>query len=596
MDCNLCEKPYNLTDKLPFILSDCGHSLCSNCLKNLKNTINSSFKCPFDNLLYEKKSVFKNNLFLIQRIKEQNRNEVDSKTNCQKHSRVFEIFCVDCDEEVCSDCVLFDDHKEHKYEQMKKRKTLQNIFEKKNELRTKIENVKKIFQGSFDVISKRIEDFEQDQKKILITRFNHIKQFFVKLESDNLDKLKLITKTLFSNLEDYRIKIETLEENINCKDASLFSSQNLNLIENEVKVFEESLNDFDENYFAKNLKFEMKFDPLFEEKFITFCEIIYSIKNFAKNEKSSTTLEKDSQEEKLLLYESLQDLIKTSNESKKQNPRNFDNYIKTPHKNNPPNTNNFFFEKEFNTPLAKKLDYHQNLDSSFQKNKNARLNKTNQKSCTSLLNIKNQTITPNILKTKNFESQKDINPFNNKINTRSTSKVASRKKSFIVNSTVSLLKHNDVSCNKENDKSENNNNPTQNTKHCHFQNIFENIEKKNLVTLNLSNLDINDKLLVSISSKIKKLKTLKTIKMERNSITDIGLKYLLKNIKENQVEFIFLNENNLKETAIDYLISFRKYNQYLKAVYMEKNHININESIVKTKIELLESKKLMLII
>ena len=56
--------------------------------------------------------------------------------------------------------------------------------------------------------------------------------------------------------------------------------------------------------------------------------------------------------------------------------------------------------------------------------------------------------------------------------------------------------------------------------------------------------------------------------MNNNNLTDDGMKYLLKSIKKLKVEYLYLSNNNLDETSLDYLISFRKYNKSLKTVFM----------------------------
>ena len=46
-------------------------------------------------------------------------------------------------------------------------------------------------------------------------------------------------------------------------------------------------------------------------------------------------------------------------------------------------------------------------------------------------------------------------------------------------------------------------------------------------------MDIDDKTIEILSSKFKKLRNVKTIKLDNNQITELGLKTILKNIKEN---------------------------------------------------------------
>lgn len=77
-----------------------------------------------------------------------------------------------------------------------------------------------------------------------------------------------------------------------------------------------------------------------------------------------------------------------------------------------------------------------------------------------------------------------------------------------------------------------------------------------------------------IASRIKTLDKIKTIKLNYNKLTELGIKYLLKSIKNLNVEFLFMTHNNLDDTCIDYLISFKKYNKKLKAVYITNNPLS----------------------
>lgn len=594
MNCNHCKNAYNLNTRLPIILPDCGHSLCSGCLNNLQSTSKPIIKCPFDNLIYQKNTQFKNNLFFIQKLKENNFFK-EKKENCKFHERIKELFCLDCNCDVCSDCILFDNHKDHKYEQIKK---LKHRNEKKNleEIQGKLNNLKENFERILPTLNSKIDEYEKKQYILITEKFDNLKTNLIKIEKSKLDYLKNVFEKYQNNLKNYNDSLDNFGQKINSGKIEI------HLLQRGIKDLEEKSDDLNFEKIINKSSFEIIFQNNILEN---FCKIKTNFNETIKDQKSSsTTLEQKSPEEKLLLFESLQELIKNSDESKKYSKKSskdkIESNIQTPNKLKP-KKKRFFYEKEFNTPLSKKLHY-KNIDSSLKK-KNQRMNRTAQKSCTSLLNIRNTNFRPKILKSKILKSKKELNPFSSTINDdlkRSKSKIHIRKKSFIASPNPSPHKFKSVKqtsiflCNKENDKNYEKNKSI--PKKINFQSIFENIERKNLVTLNLTNLKITDKILVSLSSKIKKLKSLKTIKIERNKITDIGLKYLLKNIKENQVEFIFLNENKLKESAIDYLISFRKYNQFLKAVYMEKSLINTNNHIVQSKVRLLESKKLMLIL
>ncbi len=114
--------------------------------------------------------------------------------------------------------------------------------------------------------------------------------------------------------------------------------------------------------------------------------------------------------------------------------------------------------------------------------------------------------------------------------------------------------------------------------------------------LDLCEMSINDKNMEVVSKAIAKIPKLKTIKLNGNSISEIGLKYLLKNVKEGVIEYLFINNNQLKDTALDYLISFRKYTTKLKAVYMSNNPLNKSSRRLSIKIRLLEENNIIVVV
>ena len=84
--------------------------------------------------------------------------------------------------------------------------------------------------------------------------------------------------------------------------------------------------------------------------------------------------------------------------------------------------------------------------------------------------------------------------------------------------------------------------------------------------------------------------------MNHNRISDTGIKYLLKSIKHLNIEFIFITHNHLEDIALDYFISFRKYNKKLKAIYMTNNLMKIKNSKINTKIKILKYHKISLVL
>lgn len=85
---------------------------------------------------------------------------------------------------------------------------------------------------------------------------------------------------------------------------------------------------------------------------------------------------------------------------------------------------------------------------------------------------------------------------------------------------------------------------------------------------------------------------LEELKLNKNQISDCGLKLLLKQLKKQKIEKLDLRNNSLKEPSLDYLISFSKYNKHLKEVKLQNNQICFEKSQVQSKINFLKKKKI----
>ena len=122
--------------------------------------------------------------------------------------------------------------------------------------------------------------------------------------------------------------------------------------------------------------------------------------------------------------------------------------------------------------------------------------------------------------------------------------------------------------------------------------IIDNQLRMKSETLDLSNLGLNDKSIEKIIKKFGSIKGIRTLKLGGNNLTEVSMKGILKEIKDLKVEFIFLTDNSFKETVLDYFISFRKYNQYIKAVYLGNNPFDANSVTLKKKLRVLEEKSI----
>lgn len=72
--CNYCEEEFDLANRLPFLIKQCGHSICSKCLSSLKKK-GKSLICIEDDLEYEIQQTenFIQNFSLIQIIQNANK-------------------------------------------------------------------------------------------------------------------------------------------------------------------------------------------------------------------------------------------------------------------------------------------------------------------------------------------------------------------------------------------------------------------------------------------------------------------------------------------------------------------------------------------
>ena len=112
MNCSSCNSPFDLEKRTPKLLPHCGHSLCTDCILTFKNH-KESFECPQDKLSYSSNVTFNDNLFLIEQLQKQLKSK---ERQCHLHRKENDLYCQDCKTVICSNCVLFGNHKNHSYE------------------------------------------------------------------------------------------------------------------------------------------------------------------------------------------------------------------------------------------------------------------------------------------------------------------------------------------------------------------------------------------------------------------------------------------------------------------------------------------------
>ena len=126
MDCPKCNREYCEPDRLPRILTQCGHTICQVCLSSTFS--GSEVICQQCQRVTQTNSVaaLPVNIALM-RLKQK-----DAQTDiCEKHSKQMEAYCASDQELLCVSCILEDGHKRHDITAIskaasKQRETLRN--------------------------------------------------------------------------------------------------------------------------------------------------------------------------------------------------------------------------------------------------------------------------------------------------------------------------------------------------------------------------------------------------------------------------------------------------------------------------------------
>lgn len=277
--CPLCNKQYNLEIKIPRLFPNCGHTFCSECIITIIEKDKYDIYCPEDGIKcdFYKERLGVNSFplnFALQKlikksitkpIKEKPKPKInyDNRNNsrisdfsgvnyCMEHQKIAELICQKEKVIICTDCVLFGDHKSHIY---------LKIIEFKKESKNKILELEK----NFDKLKKQ-EDFElvksyEKQKKFLTNKVSETKEFLIanikEKFSTIIEELKNREKDLTENLDSefYRFN-----------DTIKFLTSNSQKISKKQLKFEKNLKELKIQISQKNPNFELLLEKLHSEK------------------------------------------------------------------------------------------------------------------------------------------------------------------------------------------------------------------------------------------------------------------------------------------------------------------------------------------
>ena len=584
MNCNQCEKCFNTHTRTPKLLPSCGHTICSSCLDKLSATTYDTFKCPFDNISYPKTQTFNDNLYVLSLLKSDttvDKEIEEAEVLCRVHQRPEDIFCYNCKMEICSDCILFGEHRNHEYDQLdiaksKNKGVLDGYLQHFEGLQERA-NKEKVVRNLMDVRTEKIKKINME--------FDSLQQ---ELEEKRNEAIGTVVRTYDSYTKSVNNVNKRVEEILTNIKSALSTSDFNSFFKLEEKLSEE-IKQIDK--FLVNDIFKGKTE--IDQKLTLYFngEVKAKIEEFCTVEKSKTKKESSKKDnEENLLHESFHDLIK-----------NADSIINAHDKE----MISDFVEKHQSTPSNNYLKYVQTKGnyspiSNFSNFSTIKMNNRGKGDEKNMLSKKKHSTNSLISNYSNNNpmttTKKPKSLFNCSQNLSNLSKITknSASPSPFKSSLQGKIKSSNFIEKENKQQLINKKEPT-----GHMAKINAAITKvENLRSncLDLSEMSVTDKNMEIVGKSIARLSKLKTVKLNGNSISEIGLKYLLKNVKEGAIEYLFINNNQLKDTALDYLISFRKYNAKLKAVYMSNNPLNKTSRRLNIKIRLLEENNIIVVV
>jgi hypothetical protein len=656
MLCANCQKPFDRDSRTPKLLPFCGHSICDVCLQQLLQSPTSQFNCPFDNISYEKSSKFSDNLYILEVIKNQGqRNSVGARPSlgpgrCKRHDRSLDMYCLNCETKICSECALFDVHRGHNVHKadvvttLKQQTELLKYKKRLSEFHTLNSNLTNFVRELYELKSEKIAVINKSFESI-VSALNAQKAVLTQNISQFYDSYANSFNAMKAKVESMEADLQRLVK-VNEQQSTPVSESGLSI---KLRSIDEYLDKCDVFSHCKMVKpqLEINFDWRIMDIIPHLCKInrmteqgsLLTSQSFATYLERKTMLEEEN-----LLHESLKELnafpteVNFSDDAFEENSskiptpnskllatRNYNSFIqpsvtrnyspmnKSTHESDPTrsmitantemkqNTSMLSRKKSNSNPMANHnatLSYHQKLGqpnnfTSFvsqnypMSRKNSVMNEhksvNNINEGTPVSENKSRYITGSVY---------------NQANTQVISKFVRQAPSSVQNSphgTQGPLARSFLVHGKENNHDEHSASKNQRDGNHIKGKLIATIEsflKSKNATLDLSNMDITDAIITELLvPRISAMQNLRHLNLSYNSISDKGLKSILKAIKDLPIETLYITDNSLKDTAFDYLLSFRKYNGSLKAVYMANNLVNKSSCKIKLKAKSLEEKR-----
>lgn len=302
--CTICNKFYDSEEKMPRLFPNCGHTFCSNCIKHLIEKNKEEIFCPEDNVKCEfyreslginafpvnfalqkllensnKKKIIieikdnkleeKEELENVQKVKELDETEIAyinarrgsrisdfSGINfCMDHQKIAELICLTDKCVICSDCVLFGNHNNHKY--------------------NKVIDFKKKVKNKINELEKREMEFRSNNEFDIFDEKRDYREF---LKNKVLNSKNKLSEDIKINFDDLRDKLKKKESEIkkNISDLFLKFEDNLEIVKKGSEDIKKKNKDFSNNIYrireeleSKNPNFEFLLEKVYSKKYLS---------------------------------------------------------------------------------------------------------------------------------------------------------------------------------------------------------------------------------------------------------------------------------------------------------------------------------------
>lgn len=198
--CDICYEDFDFQDHKPYVLP-CGHTLCLHCCK-LYNA------CPNDRKPYHISNIKENYAILRiieerhQKLKNMGADVISDQLYCQLHKCERSIYCVTDKTMICSECCLFGEHQNHRFEKMD---TLLGKFQTIKKKILEIKDPREMIQieSMDDIYAKRAVGVNELMEKSINFAENQFNKFIKKvcqLKDAVIDEIQNLYAPSFSSL------------------------------------------------------------------------------------------------------------------------------------------------------------------------------------------------------------------------------------------------------------------------------------------------------------------------------------------------------------------------------------------------------------